>query len=192
MSGFVEACRKEWHRLGVPEVVSNEMASDLAADLAEAEAEGVSPEQVLGNGVFDARSFAASWATARGVVPPGRRVPGARRPARWWLIATAAVSVVVALVGLAILGPHGESSAAVAMVRRALPSPFVAPPATRIGPIAPGHVVFLQGPGFLALGLVLLVLGLVGLGLTLWYWRPWSTIRRRPGIDEDVGLPSYL
>lgn len=64
MSRFVDECRKEWHRLGVPEAVSNEMAADLDADLAEAEAEGASPEHVLGNGVFDAHSFAASWAWA--------------------------------------------------------------------------------------------------------------------------------
>lgn len=193
MSGFVEECQKEWHRLGVPEVVSDEMASDLAADLAEAEAEGASPEQVLGNGVFDARSFAASWAMARGVVPLVRPDPGVRRPARWWMIAGAAVSVVVALAGLVILGPHGERSTAVAMVRHALPARFsFGPPAIRIGPGLPGHFVLLQGPAFQAMGLVLLVIGLVGLGLTLCYWKPWSRLPRRSGIDDDVGLPSYL
>lgn len=50
MSEFVENCRREWKRLGVPAAVSDEMAADLAADLAEAEAEGVGPEKVLGNG----------------------------------------------------------------------------------------------------------------------------------------------
>ena len=62
MSSFVDECRKEWSRLGVPEAEANEMATDLEADLAEAKAEGVSPEEVLGNGYFDPRSFAASWA----------------------------------------------------------------------------------------------------------------------------------
>ena len=38
MSKFVNECSKEWKRLGVPESVSNEMAADLEADLAEAEA----------------------------------------------------------------------------------------------------------------------------------------------------------
>ena len=66
MNGFVDACRREWKRIGVPDAVANEMAADLEADLAEAEADGVSPEEVLGNGVFDAPSFAASWAAARG------------------------------------------------------------------------------------------------------------------------------
>jgi hypothetical protein len=191
MSRFVEECRKEWHRLGVPEVVSNEMASDLAADLAEAEAEGASAEQVLGNGVFDSRSFAASWATARGVVPPGRPLTGRPRPARWWVVAFAMVSFVVALAGLAAFSQHRES-AAVAMVRHSVNLPFPGRPAIRIGPGLPGHFVFAQGGPLQALGVVMLIAGLVGLGLTLWLWKPWSGIRRRSSIDEDVGLPSYL
>jgi hypothetical protein len=72
---FVEECRREWKRLGVPDPVANEMAADLEADLAEAAAEGASPEDVLGAAAFDAKSFAASWAAERGVigVPPVRR-----------------------------------------------------------------------------------------------------------------------
>lgn len=70
MSEFVEECRREWKRLRVPDPVANEMAADLEADLAEAEAEGDSAEQVLGSGAFDPRSFAASWAAARGVAAP--------------------------------------------------------------------------------------------------------------------------
>ena len=41
MNDFVEQCRREWKRLRVPEPVANEMASDLTADLKEAEAECV-------------------------------------------------------------------------------------------------------------------------------------------------------
>jgi hypothetical protein len=191
MSRFVEDCRKEWHRLGVPEVVSNEMASDLAADLSEAEAEGASAEQVLGNGVFDARSFAASWATARGVVPQGRPIADRPRPARWWVVAFAVVSFVVALAGVAAFSQHRES-AAIAMVRHSVNLPFPGRPAIRIGPGLPGHFVLAQGGPLQALGLVMLVAGLVGLGLTLWLWKPWSGTRRRSSIDEDAGLPSYL
>src|SRR5262245_25669828 len=44
------------------------MAADLEADLIEAESEGVSAEEVLGNGAFDPRSFAASWARERGLI----------------------------------------------------------------------------------------------------------------------------
>src|SRR5438128_11349072 len=73
---FVEECRREWKRLRVPDPVANEMAADLAADLEEAEAEGVSPEELLGSGASDPRSFAASWAAARGV---GQRSPASER-----------------------------------------------------------------------------------------------------------------
>ena len=79
MNKFVEECRHEWKRLGVPDAVANEMAADLEADLAEAEAEGASAEDVLGSAVFDARSFAASWAAERGVIGP---VPATQRFSR--------------------------------------------------------------------------------------------------------------
>ena len=42
MSEFVEQCRREWKRLGVADPLAEEMAADLASDLEEAEAEGVS------------------------------------------------------------------------------------------------------------------------------------------------------
>lgn len=80
MSEFVEECRREWKRLGVPEPVANEMAADLAADLREADAEGVSPEEVLGTSAFDPQSFAASWAAERGVVHHPRSHSRVRRP----------------------------------------------------------------------------------------------------------------
>src|SRR5579864_4893833 len=70
VSEFVDECRREWRRLGVPDPVANEMAADLTADLEEAEAEGGSPEDVLGNSAFDPRRFAAAWAAARGVTGP--------------------------------------------------------------------------------------------------------------------------
>ncbi|MHB1925558.1 MAG: hypothetical protein ACYCSJ_12790, partial [Acidimicrobiales bacterium] len=69
MSSFVEQCREVWRRLGVPDPVANEMAADLTADLDEAEAEGGSLEDVLGNSAFDAPGFATAWAQARGVAP---------------------------------------------------------------------------------------------------------------------------
>ena len=68
MNPFVEECRREWKRLGVPDAVANEMAADLSVDLAEAEADGTSAEEVLGTGVFDAPAFAAAWAAERGVI----------------------------------------------------------------------------------------------------------------------------
>ena len=76
MNEFVEDCRREWRRLGVPDPVADEMAAELDADLAEAEAEGVSAEEVLGSGAGDPRAFATAWAAERGVVqqtPPNGR-----------------------------------------------------------------------------------------------------------------------
>ena len=62
MTEFVQECRREWRRLGVPDPIASEMAADLTADLEEARAEGGSPEDVLGNNAFDPRRFAAAWA----------------------------------------------------------------------------------------------------------------------------------
>src|SRR5262249_35182148 len=69
MTDFVEHCRAEWKRLGVPDPLAEEMAGDLGADLGEAEADGVSAEEFLGSSVFDPPSFAASWPAERGIIP---------------------------------------------------------------------------------------------------------------------------
>ena len=74
MSEFVEECRREWKRLGVPDPIANEMALDLTTDIEEAEADGGSAEDVLGNSLFDPRRFAAAWASSRGVTAPRRRL----------------------------------------------------------------------------------------------------------------------
>ena len=66
MSTFVEECRQEWRRLGVPDMLADEMAGDLAADLAEAQSEGVSASEILGES--DPRRFAATWASERGLL----------------------------------------------------------------------------------------------------------------------------
>ena len=47
MSDFVDQCRKEWRRLGVPDPLADEMAADLTTDFSEAEAEGVSLNQLV-------------------------------------------------------------------------------------------------------------------------------------------------
>jgi hypothetical protein len=202
MSKFVDACAKEWKRLGVPESASNEMAADLAADLAEAEAEGVSPEEVLGNGVFDPKSFAASWAIARGFA---RRIPrgfGTTRRPRWTVALSAAASVLALLLGLLILvGTGVQRSAVVQIVQRSVKALgrgriFITPHRVILpGPpfIGPGGRVFIAPPPpFHLLGWILLLVGLIGIGVTLWLWKPWSTRRRDTGTDGNVCLPSYL
>jgi hypothetical protein len=81
VNDFVEQCRREWKRLRVPDELANEMAADLAADLHEAEVEGAAVEEVLGSGATDARSFAASWAAERAVIPPPRLTARSSRTA---------------------------------------------------------------------------------------------------------------
>ena len=122
MSQFVDDCRKEWKRLGVPEPLSNEMAADLEADLAEAASEGVSPEEVLGNGYFDATSFAASWAVARGVGHPRLRVREKVRLRSWTLAVSALAFIGVAAAGLVVVGRGvGSVSVAAAALRDRYP-----------------------------------------------------------------------
>jgi hypothetical protein len=99
VSKFVDECGREWKRLGVPRAVAAEMAADLEADLQEAESEGTSLEEVLGSGAFDPRSFAASWAAERGVIPPPPergRVP--RKPFMWAAVVVLAVMTVTGAV----------------------------------------------------------------------------------------------
>ena len=87
MTEFIEECRREWKRLGVPDPIANEMAADLTADIDEAEAEGGSAEDVLGTSLFEPRRFAAAWAGARGVTAPPAAwspPPLARREHQRW------------------------------------------------------------------------------------------------------------
>jgi hypothetical protein len=189
MSPFVKACQREWKRLGVPEGAANEMAADLEADLTEAQADGLSPEAVLGNGYFDAKSFAASWALSRGVAHViRRRAPTVQLTTRTLTLAAGALAcLAVAAVGLLLLAGRAFGSMSVSAVAvprslsRPVPGIFVSPHRFFSGP----------GIGVDPLGWIFLVAGLVGLGVTLWIWKPWST-PRLPESDRYVGLPSYL
>jgi hypothetical protein len=87
---FVDQCRREWKRLGVPRAVADEMADELSSDLQEG-----TPEDVLGADAGDARSFAHDWAAERGVVPRRNR---SRIPA-----ALAVVALIPAVIGAVLL-----------------------------------------------------------------------------------------
>lgn len=169
MNDFVERCLREWKRIGVPDAVANEMAADLDADLRDAAADDVAPEEVLGNGIFDAPSFARSWAAARGVIPPAH-VPVARSDGR--RIAAIALAVVAVLgagfVALVLLHP----TARVVAVQR---SAFWGAPTGRhpMFPVFPPSGVVAQHAGIgaplgvLAFGLVVVAL-LAGGALFVW------------------------
>jgi hypothetical protein len=112
MPAFIEECRYEWKRLGVPDSMAEEMATELEADLAEAQADGVSAAEILGES--DPRRFAATWAHERGLV--SEPAPPKRRRRIWPWIVVAFVFLVLAPTWLA-LQTFGSGSASSGPVR---------------------------------------------------------------------------
>jgi hypothetical protein len=186
VSQFVDDCRQEWRRLGVPDPAANEMAADLEADLIEAESEGVSAEEVLGNGAFDPRSFAESWAKERGLIQPASvQLPAfqpapvghrAKQPRMFSLVLAFAVLAVVGAV-FAIVGSRQAGAVVMRKPLEAMPAPPVRPPAELVQPGGVQGVVGLDR--FHAAGPLLLLIGVIGLitMLVLWSWR-----RLRPPV----------
>jgi hypothetical protein len=103
MTAYVEECRQEWKRLGVPDLLAEEMAADLEADLAEAEADGVSATEMLGES--DPRRFAATWAGERGLVAE-QRPPRRRRRWPWVVLAFVLLFGFLASLVLSVGGDH--------------------------------------------------------------------------------------
>jgi hypothetical protein len=118
MTAFVEECRREWKRLGVPDLLAEEMATELEADLAEAEADGVSAAEMLGES--DPRRFAASWAKERGLVPEQPQ-PLKSRKRRWVWVAVGLVFLAffVLFPAFALIG-SGSGSGSVSHVEGVL------------------------------------------------------------------------
>jgi hypothetical protein len=186
VSEFVEECRREWRRLGVPDPIAAEMAAELAADLEEAASEGASVEDVLGSAALDSRSFAGSWATERGVVRPGSIE---RRP-HAMLAAAVGIAVAAALMiggSLTILTSDADPPDAGAWVAAPPQEGLIAlpgvAPAVVSGPspvtVTPDRVL-MREPGLeqssdnRLLGWILLTLGLVGLGAASTIWSLWG------------------
>jgi hypothetical protein len=218
VNDFVEQCRREWKRLRVPDPVANEMAADLAADLEEAEAEGASAEEVLGSGVIDPRSFAASWAAERAVIPPPRLT--ARLPRRLLVLAAIAALTVTAIGAALVIFASPNASASVMAIR--VPAELRGPRAPAAWPVvheapSPAYTaartpvgVWIQhdGRGVLLaqmdglgveinkVGSILLVVGLVGIipSMLFLFWSSragpdhWS--RRRTHIDNIPSGPA--
>jgi hypothetical protein len=171
MSDFVQQCRREWKRLGVPDPLAEEMATDLASDLSEAEAEGVSAEELLGTGAFDPRSFAASWAVERGIIPaPSSRGNTRRRPLV--LVAFTAVAA-IALIIAALLLVTGEPKVSL-VASRAARSHVPLPPAGSLPRPGPDRVLtHASAP----VEWILLMLAIVALGFAAWLWARWARWR---------------
>jgi hypothetical protein len=115
MKEFVEECRREWKRLGVPDPIADEMAADLAADLDEAEAEGASAEDVLGSAALDPRSFAGAWAAERGVARDSRPRRFGRLLRRSRIPAAVAAFALVAITGTVLVLVASPGSARLAL-----------------------------------------------------------------------------
>ena len=105
---FWRRSKRRWRdarvRRGVPagveaarraRLLADEMAAELEADLAEAEADGVSAAEMLGES--DPRRFAANWARERGLVAE----PAPKKRGKRWLWVAA---FVLALVFVVVLG----------------------------------------------------------------------------------------
>ena len=177
MSDFVEQCRLEWKRLRVSDQLADEMAGDLTADLAEAEADGVSAEALLGTSAADPRSFAAAWAAERGIVPPPSRRPDARRRRRVLMAFT--VLAATALIVSALLLATGQPK--VALVTSG-PTHAVLPSSTL--PVPPGRVT---ASAATPIEWILLFLAVVALAFAAWLWSNWG--RTRPAT---TAAPSEL
>jgi hypothetical protein len=93
----------------VPDLLSDDMATELEADLAEAEADGVSAAEMLGES--DPRRFAAAWASERGLVSERPRQKSRKKV---WIVVGAVllliVFFVVTLSGLALATGGGGSA----------------------------------------------------------------------------------
>jgi len=165
MSEFVEQCRREWRRLGVADPLAEEMAADLASDLEEAEAEGVSAADYLGASASDPRSFAASWASERGIIPgPSGREKGGRRPRA--LVAFTALAAIAAIVASLLLAT-GEPKLSLA--------------ASRSTPFGTSRSVVHSVSAAAPIEWILLFLAVVALGFAAWLWSGWSR-SRQPGV----------
>jgi hypothetical protein len=179
MSDFVEQCRQEWKRLGVPGPLAEEMAADLATDLKEAEADGVSAEEFLGRSAFDPRSFAASWAAERGIIPvPAGRENSRRRPLV--LVAFTAFAA-IALIVAALLLATGQPRLSVVASRTVRPS-FSTPPAAFFVRPGPRQLVLPPTSASTPVEWILLLLAIVALVFAAWLWssRGRSTLPTAP------------
>jgi hypothetical protein len=160
MSDFVQQCRREWKRLGVSDPLADEMAADLASDLSEAEAEGISAEELLGRSAFDPPSFAATWAAERGIIPE-QTSPTTVRRRPLFLMAFTGVAAITLIVAAALL-LTGEPKLTLATAG-ARPHPLAPLPAGVAGQV---HSVSASTP----VEWILLVLAIVALGFAARLW----------------------
>jgi len=156
MSDFINQCRAEWKRLGVADSLAEEMAADLASDLREAEAEGISADQLLGPSASDPRSFAFAWAAERGIIPAPTGQEKVRRSP-------------LALVTFTALGATALIVAALLLLTG---QPKVT--LTTSGPLGPRHQV--QASAAAPIEWILLFLAIAAVGFAAWLWSRWRRL----------------
>ena len=183
MSEFVEQCRAEWRRLGVADPLAEEMAVDLASDLEEAEAVGVSAVDYLGRSLSDPRSFAASWASERGIVPapPGREKERRRPLALLAFTCLAAITVIVAALLLATGEPKVSLTSRTTRSHLAIPHGGSAVPS--------GAVHRVQASAAAPVEWILLFLAIGALGFSVWLWLRWGRSRLSAASTRVDPLP---
>ena len=174
MTDFVEECRLEWRRLGVPDSLAEEMAADLAADLTEAEAEGVSAAELLGSSASDPRAFAASWAAERGIIPTPPSRGNARRRPLVLVAFTALAAIVLIFAAQGLL--TGQPKAALVTSMSGTPGRHLQSPSAL--PLGTGRQVLSLGNPSAPIEWVLLFFAIIALGFAAWLW--WSRSRSRP------------
>lgn len=174
MTDFVEQCRAEWKRLGVPDPLAEEMAADLATDLGEAEAEGVSAEELLGSTFFDPRSFAATWAAERGIIPVAASRGNA--PSLPLVLMAFTAVAAIALIASALLLATGEPKVSL-VTFRSTPPHLPSLPAGSGQARGSGRSV-LTTSAAAPVEWILLLLAVVALAFAAWLWS--SRGRARP------------
>jgi hypothetical protein len=182
MTDFVEQCRREWRRLGVANPLAEEMAADLASDLQAAEAEGVSVADYLGSSASDPESFAASWASERGILPEPPSVESDRRRP-FALVAFTALAAITVLV-TALLLVTGEPKVSL-QASRTRPPHLPAPPTGRAVPSGVGHRV--QASAAAPVEWILLFVATAALAFCAWLWLRWRSPR-----SSTVSPPTHL
>jgi PASTA domain len=145
MTAFVEECRREWKRLGVPDSIADEMASELDADLTEASADGVSAAEILGES--DPRRFAASWASARGLALEGHPQPRRRRRYVWWILAAVLLLLVTIMIGGVLLASVGTVTTSTAIQVQLPPVGKTVPVPDLVGLKATRAIAILRASG---------------------------------------------
>lgn len=166
MSEFVQQCRREWSRLGVPVSAAEEMATELAADLSDAQAAGMSAEEYLGASAADPQAFAAAWAAERGIIPttPDRE-PRRRKPLV--LVAFTAAAALTLIVA-AVLLITGEPRIGLATTNRHSISPTLSGPMPRVA----RHVSAANASA--PVEWILLAGAAIALAFAAWLWMTWS------------------